>query len=146
MKKLVFLFAAFALSLPLAAQVAKDLLFAVQLDMVKSDYSDYFERAQGGIELNYFLSEHFTVTGGVEFWSTGYQVSGVLGGRWFPVKEAFVRARGLFGAKDFSFGGGWAKPLNPYWRFEAIGDVYLNGQIAIRASLAYMIRKKYADH
>lgn len=126
-----------------AAQEKTDVLVGIQLDMVKSDYNDHFERGQFSIEGNYFLSEHLSVTGGAEYWTDPNQLSAVVGARWFPIKEAFVRARGLFGAKDISIGGGWTRPMNEYWRFEAIGDFYFEGQIAIRAGITYMIRKKY---
>lgn len=125
------------------SQEKTDLLVGLQLDMVKSDYNDHFERAQISIEGNYFISEHFSFTAGGEYWTDPNQLSAVVGARWFPVKEAFIRVRGLFGAKDISIGGGWTRPMNEYWRFEAMGDLYLEGQIAIRAGITYMIRKKY---
>ena len=125
------------------SQVKGDVLLTLELDMVKSDYGDYFQRSQCGIEGNYFISEHFSATGGVDYWTASSQVVGVIGGRWFPVKEAFIRGRALFGAKDISIGGGWTRPLNQYWRFEAMGDVYFKGQIAIRAGITYIFRKSY---
>jgi hypothetical protein len=65
-----------------------------------------------------------------------------VGGRWYPVADAFVRARGFIGANDVSIGGGWVKPLKEHLRFEAIGDVYFDGQIAIRCGLSYTFPRK----
>jgi hypothetical protein len=119
------------------AQNSKDLTLGVQVDIVKSDYHGYFERVQIGIESNYFLSKKFSATVGIEYWSESTQLSGVIGARWYPVPDAFVRARGFVGANDISIGGGWVKPLRGNLRFEAIGDIYFEGQIAIRAGLIY---------
>jgi hypothetical protein len=52
-----------------------------------------------------------------------------------------VRVRGLIGADEISVGGGWAKPLNDNWRFEAIGEVFTGGNIVIRAGFAYLIKR-----
>jgi hypothetical protein len=124
------------------AQNAKDFTIGVQVDIVKSDYHGYFERVQAGIEANYFLSAKFSLTGGAEYWSEGSQFSGVAGARWYPVQDAFIRARGFFGANDISIGAGWVKPLKEHLRFEAIGDIYFDGQIAIRGGLSYTFPRK----
>lgn len=142
MKSLVLLTFLLILTYTIQAQNSKDFTIGTQVDIVKSDYHGYFERVQAGFEANYFFSAKFSVTGGAEYWSERSQFSGVIGGRWFPVPDAFVRARGFFGANDISIGGGWVKPLKEHLRFEAIGDVYFDGQIAIRAGLAYTFQKK----
>lgn len=141
MKQILLLIAAVLLSVNLHAQVAKVILGA-HLDLIKSNNDGYFEKAQTGIELNYFLSRKFTVAGGAEYWTGDDQFSFVIGARWYPIEEAFIRVRGLFGADDVAIGGGWAKPLNENWRLEAMGDVYIEGHIAIRAGVSYIIRKK----
>jgi hypothetical protein len=124
------------------AQIAKDLMINAHGDLIKSDNSGYFEKIQTSIEVNYFVSRKFTATGGFEFWTDGPEASVIIGGRWCPIPEAFVRLRGLIGTNDISIGGGWAKPLKNNWRFEAIGDIYAEGHIAIRAGFAYIIRIK----
>jgi hypothetical protein len=124
------------------AQIAKDLMINAHGDLIKSDNSGYFEKLQMGLEVNYFVSRKFTATGGVEFWTDGAEASVVIGGRWCPTPDAFIRIRGLIGANDVSIGGGWAKPLKNNWKFEAVGDVYTEGHIAIRAGFAYIIRIK----
>jgi len=111
------------------------------LDLIKSDNSGFLDKAQIGLEGNYFITRKFTGTAGVEFW-TSDDVSFVLGARWFPIDEAFVRVRGLLGENDFAIGGGWTKPLNENLRFEAMGDFYFKGEFAIRAGVAYVFRRK----
>jgi hypothetical protein len=145
MKKLVLLFFTLALAINCFSQIAKDFMIGGSADLVKSDYDGPFEKLQIGAEVNYFISRKFTFTGGVEWWSGDDQASIVMGGRWFPIHEAFVRLRGLVGANDISIGGGWTKPLNEDWKFEAIGDLYAKGDIAIRVGVSYMIRRKSTD-
>jgi hypothetical protein len=135
----------FALLITISAfpQAGKDLMIGSHLDLIRSDNAGHFEKAQAGVELNYFLSRQFTATAGGEYWTDGDEVSFVLGARWHPVPEAFIRLRGLIGANDFSIGGGWAKPLNDNWRFEAMADVYTEGRIAIRAGFAYILPRHH---
>ncbi len=123
------------------AQIAKDILVGVGFDLVKTDNEGFGRKAQFGVEGNYFLTRKFTASAGVDFW-TGDHVSLVLGGRWYPVENVFVRARGLIGENDFSIGGGWAKPINEQWRFEAMGDFYFKVNFAIRVGVVYVIRMK----
>jgi hypothetical protein len=123
------------------SQVTHDLLIGVNLDLIKSHQSGYFQRGQFGGEANYFLSQKFTATAGVEYWTQSSQLSAVIGTRWYPVEEAYIRVRGLIGSNDLSIGGGWAKPLKENWRFESMADIYFDGQIAIRAGFAYLIKR-----
>ncbi len=124
------------------SQIAHDYTFGLQVDLIKTNTADYFDRAQGGAEFNYYFSKKFTGTGGLEYWTSGNQLSAVLGARWYPINDAFIRFRGLIGANDLSFGAGWAKPLRDNWKFEAMGDFYFEGQIAIRAGIQYVVRRK----
>ena len=127
------------------SQIAKDLMIGANLDLIRSDQDGYFEKAQVSAELNYFLTRKFTATGGVEYWTEHQQPSLVIGGRWFPVKEAFLRLRGLAGANDIAIGGGWSKPLKPgrNWYFESMADVYtVHGYVAIRAGVVYVIERE----
>lgn len=127
------------------SQIAKDFMIGANLDLIRSDQDGYFEKAQASAELNYFLTRKFTATGGVEYWTEHQQVSLVMGGRWFPVKEAFLRLRGLVGANDIAIGGGWSKPLKPgrNWYFESMADVYtVHGYVAIRAGVVYVIKRE----
>lgn len=122
------------------SQIAKDFMVGGGLDLIKSDNDGFLDKAQLGVEGNYFITRKLTGTAGFEIW-TGDDFSFVLGGRWFPLEEAFVRVRGLVGENDLSIGGGWTKPLNESWRFEAMGDFYFKGEFAIRAGVAYVIRR-----
>lgn len=128
-------------TLSVSAQSPGDVLAGINFDLVKSDYGKYFDRAQVGLEGNYFVSKKFSATAGLEVW-THNVVSGVVGMRWYPVKDAYIRARGLIGADDISIGGGWAKPISEVLRFESMADFYFTGNIAIRAGLAVMIGRK----
>jgi hypothetical protein len=122
------------------AQTAKDLMLNAHLDLIKSDHDGYFEKVQSGVEVNYFISQHFTATAGAELWTNN--ISAVVGVRWYPMADAFVRLRGLIGENDISIGGGWAKPINKRWKFEAIGDFYFASTFAIRAGVAYRIQQQ----
>ena len=124
-----------------SAQIAKDIMVSGGFDLVKTDNEGFVRKAQFGVEGNYFLTRKFTASAGVDFW-TGDHVSLVLGGRWYPVENVFVRARGLIGENDFSIGGGWTKPINEQWRFEAMGDFYFKVDFAIRVGAVYVIRMK----
>ena len=123
------------------SQIANDFMIGGGLDLIKTDNDSFMEKAQIGAEFNYFLGRPFTVTGGFEFW-TDEDISFVLGGRWYPIEDFFVRARGLIGENDLAIGAGWSKPINEKLRFEAMGDFYFEGEFSIRAGVAYVFRKK----
>jgi hypothetical protein len=142
MKKTLLALLAVFIAMGAYSQIAKDFMIEANTDLIKSDNDGYFEKAQTGVAVNYFLSRKFTATGGMEYWTDGNDLSIVMGARWYPVPDAFIRVRGLIGANDIAVGGGWAKPLNEDWRFEALADVYAEGHIAIRAGFSYIIRRK----
>jgi hypothetical protein len=121
------------------AQRAQTLMIGAQADLIKSDNDGFFKKIQLGMEANYYFSRKFSLTAGFEWW-TDDLVSVVVGGRFSPIDEAFVRVRGLPG-KDISIGAGFAKPLANNFRIEAMGDLYFNGHIAIRGGIAYGIGK-----
>lgn len=132
----------FVFVLPTFAQSNNDIMIGGSLDLIKTDYSNFLDKAQIGLEANYFVVRHFAASGGVELW-TNQKSSFMMGMRWYPVDHVFVRARGLIGANDVSLGGGWVKPINDTWRFEAIGDFYIaDTEFAIRAGLSYVIKSK----
>lgn len=122
------------------AQDEADYTVALHIDLVKTDNLRLFDKAQFGAEVNYFIKDRFTATSGFEIW-TGDEFSFLIGGRWYPTEEAFVRARGLIGANVLSIGGGWMKPINDNFRFEAMGDFYFNVDFSIRAGIIYIIRR-----
>jgi hypothetical protein len=119
------------------SQSKGDILIGLQSDLIKTNNSGYFQRFQLGSEGNYFVHKQFSGTGGIEYWSETRQLSVVAGARWYPVEEAFIRARGLLGANDFAIGGGWSMPVTEKIRFEAMGDFYFAGHITIRAGFTY---------
>jgi hypothetical protein len=122
-------------------QISKDFMVGGALDLIKTDNDGFLGKAQLGLEGNYFITRQFTASAGLELW-TDNDASFTIGGRWFPVEEAFVRFRGLIGENDLSIGGGWTKPINDKLRFEALGDFYFAGEFAIRAGVMYVIRRK----
>ena len=110
-------------------------------DLIKTDNDGFFQKVQAGAEFNYFIHKRFTVTGAFEVW-TADEISFVLGARWYPVDEFFVRTRGFVGENDLAIGGGWVKPLGENFRFEVIGDFYFKGDFSIRTGINYVIRRK----
>ena len=117
------------------AQRVQRLNLGIQADLIKSDNVGFFEKIQGGVEVNYLFSRKFSATAGIEWW-TGDQISAVAGVRFSPIDEAFIRLRGLPG-NDLSLGAGFTKPLSERIRLEAIADFFLKGHIGIRAGLAW---------
>jgi len=111
----------------------------MNLDLIKSDNDGYFEKTQIGFEVNYFFLRRFTITTGVEVW-TRDAPSFVIGTRWYPINNAFIRARGLYGQNEISIGAGWAKPMTEVLRFESMTDFYFSGNFTIRAGFAYIIK------
>jgi len=114
-------------------------MIGAQTDLIKSNNDGFFKKVQLGMEANYYFSRKFSLTAGFEWWA-GDLVSMVVGGRFSPIDEAFVRIRGLPG-RDVSIGAGFTKPLTDNFRIEAMGDLYFQGHIAIRAGIAYGIGK-----
>jgi hypothetical protein len=127
------------------SQIARDFMLGASADVIRSDYDEFFNKFQAGVEVNYFLSRKFTVTGGGEYWSGSSEGSIVMGARYYPLQEAFLRVRGFIGANDIAIGGGWAKPLDENWKFEAMADFYFEGDLGIRAGFVYIIRRNQGN-
>jgi hypothetical protein len=121
------------------SQSKGDLIIGIQVDLIKTNNSGYFQRFQTGAEGNYFLHKKFSATGGIEYWSGNRQLSLTTGARWYPMEDAFIRFRGLLGANDFAVGGGWSMPVKENLRFEALSDFYFAGHITIRVGFTYWI-------
>jgi hypothetical protein len=131
-----------AFSLTSLAQSNHDIMVSSSIDLIKTDYSSFLDKGQIGLEGHYFVVRNFAASAGVELW-TKQKSSFMMGMRWYPVDHVFVRFRGLIGTNDVSIGGGWVKPINDAWRFEAIGDFYVaDTEFAIRAGLSYVIKSK----
>ncbi|MCW5909847.1 MAG: hypothetical protein KIT62_02175 [Cyclobacteriaceae bacterium] len=124
------------------AQSSNDILVSGGFDLIKTDYSRFADKLQLGAEANYFVVRHFAAGAGVELW-TRHTSSFAMGMRYYPLDNFFVRFRGLIGANDVALGGGWSKPLNEKWRFEAMGDFYFtHTEFGIRAGVGYIIKSK----
>jgi hypothetical protein len=133
---LLFVFISFQVH----SQYNDGVLIGSNLDLIKSDHDGYFEKVQVGLEANYFLSDKVSATGGIEVWSRD-GASAVMGARWYPIQDAFIRARGMIGKNDdFSIGGGWAKPMSETLRFESMADFYFEGTFSIRAGIAVILK------
>lgn len=135
MNCLVFAIFLSALTTLSFGQRAQRIMLAIHTDLIKSDNDGFLEKVQGGVEGSFYFSRKFAPTAGVEWW-TDDRVVFIPGVRICPIDEAFIRIRGLIG-HDVSIGGGFAKPLSDHLRIEAMGDLYFEGHIAIRAGIAY---------
>jgi hypothetical protein len=137
--RLPFVLAFLLLSTLVFSQSTHDILVSGGLDIFKTDNRNVFDKAQIGLEMNYFVVRHFSVGGGAEVW-TGNSNSFVLGMRWYADQNFFARLRGLIGANDVSLGVGWSKPLDTHWRLEVLGDYYFKGDFGLRAGVGFLIR------
>lgn len=139
MKKLFVVFVIFLACQSLCAQSTNDFLISGGFDLIKTDNTKIFDKAQVGLEVNYFIMRRFAVGAGGEFW-TRRANSFVLGVRWYPKDNIFVRFRGLIGANDAALGVGYVKPLDKNFRLEGIADLYLaKPDFGIRAGVSYVI-------
>lgn len=142
MKNILSLATLVLISLTSQAQSSNDFMISGGLDLIKTDFNNPFDKAQIGLEANYFVVRNFSAGAGVDIW-TDQKSSFVMGARWYPMDHVFVRFRGLIGANDAAVGAGWAKPLNDNWRFEAMGDFFFGQtEFAVRAGVSYIIKKK----
>jgi hypothetical protein len=125
------------------AQSTKDILLGGAFDLVKTDNQKLFNKAQMGIEGNYFIVRHFAVGAGVEHWTAGPTTSFMMGARWYPTDKLFVRFRGLIGANDAAAGVGWSQPFKNSFRLEAMGDFYFGTtEFALRVGGAFLLKAK----
>jgi len=140
MRKLVFLLILMStLSFISQAQGSGNFLMGANLDIFKTDYDKAFNKAQIGIELNYFLKRNFSITGGIDIWIQG-QDSFVLGMRWYPFDFLFTRFRGLIGANELAFGVGYRKPISENFSLEGMFDYYINpSDLGFRIGITYLI-------
>ena len=127
----------------LSAQSTNDFLVGAAMDFLKTDIDQVFEKVQLGIEGHYFVVRNFAVGAGGEFWTTNQQNSFMMGMRWYPSDNFFVRFRGLIGANEAALGGAWTKPLNKDLRLEVMGDYFfVSTEFALRAGVSLVLRKK----
>ncbi len=115
----------------------------VGLDAFKSDYNKPAEKYQLGIEGNYFIMNRLAFSGGLEVWRRGS--AGVtpvmLGTRFYIVEPVFIRGRVLLANNnaEFSLGGGYSHKIASNWRFEGMGDFFVDaGEFALRAGIMYI--------
>ncbi|HCW05910.1 MAG TPA: hypothetical protein DGG95_00900 [Cytophagales bacterium] len=110
-------------------------------DLLKTDNHKLLNKAQLGLEANYFVVRHVGLTVGTELWTTNQKSSFVMGARWYANDNVFARFRGLIGANDATFGAGYSKAMDSNLRFEGIGDYYIGaGAFAIRIGVSYVLK------
>ena len=139
-KKIILSSSFFIIGFYCNGQIANDVMVGGGFDLIKTDYNSFFGKAQIGGEVNYFITKDITATAGLEVW-TAEQLSFVLGGRYYPMDELFLRARGLIGVNDLSIGAGWTKPIGEKVRLEAMADFYFDLQFSVRVGFGYVFRK-----
>lgn len=122
------------------AQGAGDMLVGAGLDFLKSNNTGFGNQVQLGAEFNYFINGEFAATAGFENWTAG-TTSLVIGGRFYIQNNIFARIRGIIGDNDISIGGGYSHKINKHWRLEAMGDIYFEGDFALRGGVAYLLGK-----
>ncbi|MEK6476319.1 hypothetical protein WJR50_02255 [Catalinimonas sp. 4WD22] len=125
-----------------AHEVNAQYLFTAQLDAYKTDNRDPFEfvdKAQFGLEFNYFLYEQLAATAGLEVWTESVRF--VPGMRFYPINPVFLRFRPLLGKEiDYAFGVGYARKITDNWRLEAMTDYYFErSNLAIRFGVGYTL-------
>lgn len=140
MKKFLFVALFFIALYPWDAQA--QFLFTAQVDAYKTDNRNPFEfvdKAQFGVEANYFLYEQLGVTAGLEVWTESVRF--VPGMRFYPINPLFLRFRPLLGKEvDYAFGVGYARKITDNWRFEAMTDYYFErSDLAIRFGIGYTL-------
>ncbi|HNP94791.1 MAG TPA: hypothetical protein PKJ63_04155 [Cyclobacteriaceae bacterium] len=141
MKRLILITVLSFITVVAFCQSTNDIMVGGGLDIIKTDNPGVFERAQVGLEANYFVVRHFAVGLGAEIW-TDQKSSFMMGARWYANDNVFVRFRGLIGANDASLGAGYAKPLTEYLRIEGMGDFYFaSTEFGIRVGLNYVIKR-----
>lgn len=117
-------------------------LFSVHADAYKTDNRDpveFVDKAQVGIEFNYFLYEQFSITTGVELWTTSTRF--VPGFRFYPINPLFLRFRPLLGREvDYAFGAGYSRKITDNFRLEGMADYYFErSNLAIRFGIGYTL-------
>lgn len=140
MKKL-FITLSFILLLHFTAK--SQYLFNFGLDAYKTDNRNpigFANKAQFGLEFNFFLLTQLSFTSGVEIWTDG-GASFIPGARFYPIQPVFLRFRPMLGREiDYSFGVGYARKITDIWRLEVMTDYYFeDSNVAIRFGVGYKL-------
>lgn len=118
-------------------------LFNFGLDAYKTDNRNpigFANKAQFGLEFNFFLLTQLSFTSGVEIWTDG-GVSLIPGARFYPIQPVFLRFRPMLGREiDYAFGVGYARKITDIWRLEVMTDYYFeDSNVAIRVGVGYKL-------
>ncbi|MEO0273179.1 MAG: hypothetical protein ABIM30_08865 [candidate division WOR-3 bacterium] len=137
--RFLFILYFFYCSIICFSQSSNDFMLGAGLDLLKTDNSKLFSKAQIGFELNYFVVRKVSLSAGLEVWTEARE-SFAFGARYYFNDYILARARGLIGVNDFSLGLGGAIPLKKNVRIELLGDFFFEGEFALRGGVAYIIR------
>lgn len=105
------------------------------MDAYKTDNNpfDAFNKFQAGLELNYFVTDKFSIGPGLEWY--GYSGGGNIkyisfSPRFYPVGGLFLRAKSLIPLNkqrfDVGVGAGYDIKLGETWAVEIAGDYYVD--------------------
>ena|SRR5260221_47329 len=141
LRKTLLIFIPCLASTFLFAQSTHDFMLGGGFDLLKTDNHQLLNKAQLGLEANYFVIRHFAVGIGTELWTTQQKSSFVMGARWYANEHIFLRFRGLIGANDASLGFGYAKIIDRNLRLEGLGDYYFGtNDFALRVGISYLLK------
>lgn len=129
----------FLLTFAALSQSSNDFMLGAGMDLLKTDNSQLFSKAQIGLELNYFVVRKVSISAGLEVWTEARE-SFAFGARYYFNDYILARARGLIGVNDFSLGLGGTIPIKKNVRIELLGDFFFEGEFALRGGIAYIIR------
>lgn len=139
--KRLFTTLAFLLLITFAAK--SQYLFNASFDAYKTDNRRplrFANKAQFGLEFNYFLLTQLSFTAGAEIY-TGGGSSFIPGARFYPIEPVFLRFRPMIGRNiDYSFGVGYGRKVTDFWRVEVMTDYYFeHSDLAIRFGVGYTL-------
>ncbi len=140
MKKI---FTALSLFLLVHFAAQSQCLIGFNIDAYKTDNRrplEFADKAQFGVELNYFLLTQLSFTAGAELWTEG-GLKIIPGMRIYPIQPIFLRFRPLIGREvDYAFGAGYARKITDLWRVEVMLDYYFErSDGALRVGVAYTL-------
>ena len=138
--RIVLLVALFLFTGRVHSQTTGDFAIDVGFDILKSDLTTVFGKAQLGAEFAYYLNTDLSVGAGFDYWTEEkFNFSSSV--RWYPIDEAFLSARAYIGANQLSIGGGYSYFHNESIRITASLDLYTTGVFGIKAGTRYIIRR-----
>ncbi|WP_375584383.1 hypothetical protein [Cyclobacterium xiamenense] len=123
-----------------AQQAGGSFLVSGGLDLIRTDLDQVLERAQFGLEVNYFYLHQLSFSGGYEH-NLDRPNHMTIGMRWYPIEPVFLRARALVGNQaDLGVGMGYTYNLTYRFRLETMADYYVQGNaLGARIAIAVLL-------